>query len=138
MTTTVGRGFLEGTRGKIELNLMEDDDQEEQVLAKLLGEAIKNVFEAYFDLKQLRPVVEWFEAGKTFQTGDRLPSAAYAAIPPLARAVAAFLERPELADIARQAAAALVASIAELILEGLHTLNRLNKTAQGAESVFRR
>src|SRR5947207_664275 len=49
------------TRGKIELTLSEDDGQEEKVLAKLLGEAIKNLFEVNFEIKQFRGVVEWFE-----------------------------------------------------------------------------
>jgi len=65
------------TRGKIELTLSEDDGQEEKVLAKLLGEAIKNLFEANFELKQFRGLVEWFEGGKTLLTGDRMPTADY-------------------------------------------------------------
>src|SRR6185436_18374272 len=65
------------TRGKIELTLSEDDGQEEKVLAKLLGEAIKNLFDANFELKQFRGLVEWFEGGKSLLTGDKLPAAAY-------------------------------------------------------------
>ncbi|MCI0378766.1 MAG: sigma 54-interacting transcriptional regulator, partial [Gemmataceae bacterium] len=65
------------TRGKIELTLSEDEGQEDKVIGKLLGEAIKNVFEAHFEPKHFRPLVEWFEAGKTFVTGDRLASVDY-------------------------------------------------------------
>ena len=42
------------TRGKIELTLSEDEGQEDKVIDKLLGEAVKNVFESYFDPKHFR------------------------------------------------------------------------------------
>ena len=130
------------TRGKIELNLSDEDGQEEKVLSKLLGEAIKNLFTSHFEAKQFRALVEWFEGGKTFVTGDRQASQEYIRrldeVPELKKAVARFVERSEMQDIARQAPAALAASVAEFILEALHVENRLNKNPQGGESVFRR
>jgi magnesium chelatase subunit I len=130
------------TRGKIELNLSEDEGQEEKVLGKLLGEAIKNVFESCFEPKHIRPLVEWFEGGKTFLTGDRQPSQEYARrlaeVPVLKKEVARFLERPDLKEMAGQASDALAASVAEFILEGLHVENRLNKTPKDGENVYRR
>ena len=130
------------TRGKIELALSEDDGGEEKVLAKLLGEAIKNLFEASFDLKQFRGLVEWFEGGKTLVTGDRIPASDYVKklneIPVLKNAVAKFLDRPELKEIRAQAESPLTASVLEFILEGLHVENRLNKSTKAGESSYRR
>jgi magnesium chelatase subunit I len=130
------------TRGKIELTLSEDDGQEEKVLAKLLGEAIKNLFEANFEIKQFRGLVEWFESGKTVLTGDKLPSAEYVKkvneLPALKSAVAKFMDRPDLQAIRARAEAALTASVAEFILEGLHVENRLNKSAKAGETTYRR
>jgi magnesium chelatase subunit I len=130
------------TRGKIELTLSEDDGQEEKVLAKLLGEAIKNLFEANFEVKQFRGLVEWFEGGKTLLTGDKLPAAEYVKklneIPVLKNAVMKFMDRPELQAIRAQAETALLASVAEFILEGLHVQNRLNKSAKAGETTYRR
>jgi magnesium chelatase subunit I len=130
------------TRGKIELNLSEDEGQEEKVLGKLLGEAIKNLFEANFEPKQFRPLVEWFEGGRTFLTGDRLPSKDYARriaeAPVLKKEIGRYLERPELREIAQQAPEAVTASVAEFILEGLHVENRLNKSPKGGEIIYRR
>ncbi len=95
------------TRGKIELNLSEDEGHEEKVLGKLLGEAIKNVFEFYFEPKHFRPLVEWFEGGKTFLTGDRQPSQEYARrlgeAPFLKKEVAHFLARPDLKEMGPRA-----------------------------------
>jgi magnesium chelatase subunit I len=130
------------TRGKIELTLSEDDGAEEKVLAKLLGEAIKNLFEANFELKQFRGLVEWFEGGKTLLTGDKLSAAEYVKklneIPVLKNAVLKFADRPELREIRQQAEGPLIASIAEFVLEGLHVENRLNKSAKAGETVYRR
>jgi magnesium chelatase subunit I len=130
------------TRGKIELSLSDDDEQEEKLIARLLGEAIKHLFAAHFEAKQFRALVEWFEGGKTFVTGDRQPSQEYLRrldeIPVLKQEVARFVERAELREIARQAPAALAASVVEFILEGLHVENRLNKQPQAGASVFRR
>jgi hypothetical protein len=110
------------TRGKIELTLTEDEGQEDQIIAKLMGEAVKNVFESHFEPKHLRPLVEWFEGGKTFVTGDRLSSADYgrrlSEAPLLKKEVARFLERPEMQEIAGMAPDAATASAVEFILEG--------------------
>jgi len=130
------------TRGKIELTLTEDDGAEEKVLAKLLGEAIKNLFEANFDLKQFRGLVEWFEGGKSLLTGDKLPVSTYVQklneIPVLKNAVMKWMERPDLQAIRAQAETALMASVMEFVLEGLHVQNRLNKSAKAGETTYRR
>jgi magnesium chelatase subunit I len=130
------------TRGKIELTLSEDEGQEDKVIEKLLGEAVKNVFESHLDPKHLRPIVEWFEGGKTFVTGDQVASADYVQrlkdVPLLKKEVTHFLQRPDLAALAPEAEPALLASVAEFILEGLHVENRLNKNAKGKEIVYKR
>lgn len=130
------------TRGKIELTMTEDDGAEEKVLAKLLGEATKSLFEANFEIKQFRGLVEYFEAGKTILTGDKLPAAEYVKkvneIPALKSGVLKFIERPDLQAIRAKAEPALIASVTEFILEGLHVENRLNKSAKGSETVYRR
>jgi magnesium chelatase subunit I len=130
------------TRGKIELTLSEDDGQEEKVLAKLLGEAIKNLFDANFEVKQFRGLVEWFEGGKSLLTGDKLPASEYVKklneIPVLKNAVMKFIDRPDLQAIRSQAEAPLIASVTEFLLEGLHVQNRLNKSAKGSEITYRR
>ena len=129
-------------RGKLELTLTEDEGQEDKVIGRLVGEAVKNIFEAHFDTKHMRGLVEWFEGAKTFVTGDRLASQEYAKrlaeVPLLKKEVTGYIGRAALGDIAGRAEAALNASVAEFILEGLHVQNRLNKTHKGAETVFKR
>jgi magnesium chelatase subunit I len=130
------------TRGKIELNLTEDDGQEDKVIGKLLGEAVKNVFEQHFETKHFRPLVEWFEGGKSFLTGDKLGSKDYVRrvndIPLLKKELMSFAQRPEMQPLVQQAGEALTASVTEFILEGLHVENRLNKNVKGGQTVFQR
>jgi len=130
------------TRGKIELTMTEDDGQEDKVVGKLIGEAVKNLFEAHFDVKRFRQVVEWFEAGNSFVAGDRQPSAEYAKrlynVPALKKEIDQFLQEAAPEDMRNAARDALTASAAELVLEGLHVENRLNKNQKGTEITFKR
>jgi magnesium chelatase subunit I len=129
------------TRGKIELTMSEDEGQEDRVIDKLLGEAIKNVFEAYFDIKHLRAVVESFESGKTFVAGDRVPSAEYVKrlkeLPALNKEVTAFVKKVA-EGVPDQAHEALMASVVEFLLEGLHVENRLNRNVKAGAVTFKR
>jgi magnesium chelatase subunit I len=126
------------TRGKIELTMSEDEGQEDRVIDKLLGEAVKNVFEAHFDVKQLRHVTEAFESGRTFLVGDRVPSAEYAQrlqeLPGLKKEVTAFLKK----NGDTEGGVALTASVAEFILEGLHVENKLNRSVKQGQITFKR
>ena len=129
------------TRGKIELNLTEDEGQEDRLIAQLIGEAIKNIFEAHFEAKHFRPLVEWFAAGNRMLTGERLALAHYqnklAEVPGLKTEIDQFLDRSE-PDLAPDAGAALAASALEFVLEGLYVGNRLNKNMKGGASTYMR
>jgi magnesium chelatase subunit I len=129
------------TRGKIELTMTEDDGQEDKVVERLLGEAVKNVFEGHFEVKHFRPLVEWFEGGKTLVIGDRVPSSEYVKrlneIPVLKKEIQQFL-KGEATGGGRDAEEGMIASAMEFILEGLHVENRLNKTQKNGEVVFKR
>jgi magnesium chelatase subunit I len=129
-------------RGKIELTMSEDDGQEDKVVGKLIGEAVKNLFEAHFDVKRFRQVVEWFEAGNSFVVGDRQPSAEYVKrlynVPALKKEIDQFMKEATPPEMQNQARDALTASVAEFVLEGLHVENRLNKNLKGTEATFKR
>jgi magnesium chelatase subunit I len=130
------------TRGKIELTMSEDEGQEDGVIDKLLGEAVKNVFELYCDIKQLRHIVEAFESGQTFLAGEHLPSADYVRrlreFPAIKKEVDQFLGKLSQEKVPAEAHDALTASVAEFLLEGLHVENRLNRHVKGPGVVFKR
>ena len=129
------------SRGKLELTLSEDDGQEDRVVSRLLGEAVKNVFDLHFRPERLRAVIEYFDHGAAVQTGDQVPSREYLRylkeVPGLGKPVEAYAHRhePQLAD--SNGREALLASIVELVFEGLHVHNRLNKDLKSGLSTFR-
>ena len=129
------------TRGKIELLMSEDEGYEDRVIAKLLGEAVKNIFESHFEVKQMRQVVEWFDMNHTFPAGDLTPAKEYVRlvndISALRREVDQFMEK-HLQDAPQDARDGLIASVTELILEGLHVSNRLNKSGKAGGATYKR
>jgi magnesium chelatase subunit I len=130
------------SRGKLELTMTEEEGHEDKLIGRIIDEAIKNIFTAHCDLRELRPIVDYFENGQSVELGDGL-------------AVAAVLERtdkiPGLRKRAEELAGALesgssdqglraasAASAAEFILEGLHVHNRINKQAKAGSTSYRR
>lgn len=119
------------SRGKVELTLAEEPGQEDKLLVRLVEEAVKNVFDQHLDPKQFRNVVDYFEAGKTLDIGDRVGTAEYLGRIDQIRGFRKQVEQaagqiePELSH--GPLAEPLQCSIAELILDGLHCHNRLNK-----------
>jgi magnesium chelatase subunit I len=122
--------------------MSEDEGHEDKLIGRLVGEAVKNVFDAHFDVKDFRASVEYFESGKGVEIGDtqtvkevleRIDRV------PVLRKKADELARkllPHLDDAdARDAA---TASAAEFILEGLHVHNKLNKTSKTGGASYRR
>jgi len=121
------------SRGKMELNLTEEPGQEDKLVVRLIEEAVKAIFDQHLDPKQFRPVVEYFESGKPVELGDHLSTAqAWARVDDI-RGLAKLVEQTAQRlqpDLARgHTATGFLVSVAELILEGLHCHNRLNKTS---------
>lgn len=120
-----------GSRGKIELTMVDEPGEEDSVLGRIVDEAVKNVFDQSLSTKRFRSVVEFFENGKSLTVGDGVTTADYLKEIDAIRgfrkdveAIAAELE-PDLAQGPYRDG--LLASVAEFVLDGLHVHNRLNK-----------
>ncbi len=130
------------SRGKLELTMTEDDGQEDVLIGRIVAEAVKNVFIQYADVKEFRPIVDAFEAGGSIELGDGLSASEVLSrverIAGLRKRAEALAERlqPDPTDPA--AREGVVAGASELILEGLHVLNKLNKNARAAGTTYRR
>jgi magnesium chelatase subunit I len=130
------------TRGKIELTMSEDDGQEDKVIGRLLGEAVKNVFDLHFETGQFRSVVEYFEGGKSIEVGDQLSSSQCVerldAIPGLKKILQQAAEKFAAHIMTSPARDGLLASVGEFVLEGLHVHNKLNKNEKWGKTQYRR
>ncbi|MBI1310959.1 magnesium chelatase [bacterium] len=119
------------SRGKMELAMTEDTGDEDYLVRRLVGEAVKTIFDEWFKPKQFRALVEHIETGGSIQTGDGISSQQLlhqlGSIPGLTDELQRVTEslEPELAN--SDVSTGLLASVAEFILDGLHCHNRLNK-----------
>ncbi|MQF69366.1 magnesium chelatase [SAR202 cluster bacterium AD-804-J14_MRT_500m] len=118
--------------GKIEMDSFEDG-QEAKVLDEILGQAVLNVFNRYFNASDLDSILQCFDQDTYIETGSTIRSATYSAI------LRAF---PQLADavslIAGDDRPALHASAAEFVLEGLHLNRKLNRRSIDGKFRFER
>jgi magnesium chelatase subunit I len=122
--------------------MTEDDGQEDKLIERIGGEAVKNIFAHYLDAKDFRATVDFFETGRGVELGDTLPTKEILArierVPQLRKRADELARQvqPDLGDPdARDAA---TAAAAEFILEGLHVHNKLNKTVKAGAVAYKR
>ena len=136
-------GFVaSSSRGKLELAMNEEDGHEDKLIHRIIDEAVKNIFGVHFDVREFRPIVDFFESGQNVEIGDMLPTKAVleriAKVPGLRKRAEeiSLALLPDLKD--RDARDAATASAGEFILEGLHVHNKLNKATKTGGSTYRR
>ena len=70
------RFAVPSSRGKLELTMTEEEGHEDKLIHRIIDESIKNIFILHVDLRELRPIVDFFESGQSVEVGDSLPAAA--------------------------------------------------------------
>ena len=120
--------LVASTRGKIELMLAEDGSaSEDKLVAALVGEAVKAVFDDLADLDDLEPISEAFDQGLKLTVGDEVSAADTVAslrhVEGLMPAAVKLAKQLKLDAKDEQ----VLAFAGELILEGLYVNNRLSK-----------
>ncbi len=125
-------------RGKIEMSLADDDATEDKLVQSLTGEAVKLVFNQIADIEDYEPVIQLFQKNVTFPGADDLSAEDFVAnmnaMKPLPKLAAALAKEIGLdPDDAGQ-----LASVGELILEGLYVNNRLSKFSRSGKAFFKR
>jgi magnesium chelatase subunit I len=122
--------------------MSEDEGHEDKLIHRIIDEGVKNIFGLRLDVRELRPIVDYFESGHSVEVGDTLSTRAMleriAKVPGLRKRAEEFAAEsiPNLTD--RDARDAATASAAEFILEGLHVHNKLNKSAKAGGATYRR
>jgi magnesium chelatase subunit I len=114
--------LLASTQGKLELEYAGAERSEADVVRELVQRATKVVFDGAVPLEGIAAVAEAFEQGWQVEVSARMPSAEYLEgldqIPGLREAAA---------RLAGGDSPARLAAAIEVVLEGLHLANRLNK-----------
>jgi magnesium chelatase subunit I len=119
------------TAGKLELEYVGEDKKEEDLVERLVNRAVLKVFDRCFKLDDLKSVISYFEDGWGVEVSDMSPSSEY---------LDALREVPGLRDAVNQLGVAetpgLMATASELIFEGLHLHQKLNKERQGGRFAY--
>ncbi len=123
--------IIASTAGKIELESVEDG-REEQVVERLLLNAVARTFNRYFEVQQFEPLIQRFRSGLKVDVGEMMPSGHYVR---LMRELDGMLEG--VARLGAYDSPATIASAVEFILEGLHVNKRLNKEKLPGKVVYR-
>jgi magnesium chelatase subunit I len=118
------------TLGKIELESYEEAD-DEALLEKLARSAVANVFRRHLDASDFTDLVARYDAGHSFEVSDRLPAQEYVDEAEQFPEIAASLQRLKV-----KATPAMIASVHEFILEGLHLGKRLNKAHVAGGAIY--
>jgi hypothetical protein len=114
------------TAGKIELEYVGEDKKEEDLVERLINHAVLKVFDRYLKIDDLKSIIAYFGQGWGVEVSDRAPSAEY--LEPL-REVPGLREAVE--RLGPFETPGLMAVASELIFEGLHLHQKLNKERQG-------
>jgi len=116
-------GLHASTAGKIELEAM-GEVRDEQVVNKLLQNAVVTTFNRYFSVRQFERLVLAFDNGLNVEASDMMPAMGY--VHQLSH-LDGMREAVDKLGVGGNPAA--VASAVEFVLEGLHLNRRLNKDA---------
>ena len=118
-------------QGKIEFEAMEDG-QEDKIMEKLFTDAVKSVFERFFEASDVESIALQFAEGLHATTGESIPSEEYAVIIKRIEGLDQAIHKIDGGDNL-----AVQASVAEFILEGLHIKQLLNKDRVGGRTTYR-
>jgi magnesium chelatase subunit I len=118
--------------GKLELDMMGSSQMSErQVIESITAEAIGTVFEEYVDKHGLDEIADIFGKGVKIEVGDMLPSSAYAER--LKRVPKAWEKAFE---VNAGDSPAMRASCVEFVLAGLHSTDRISRSAKHGRIVY--
>lgn len=125
--------LVQSTAGKLELEYAGEARSDADVVRDLLRRATRVVFDAWVPVEAVAPVVEAFQQGWVVEVSSAMPSAEY---------LEGLDQIKGLREVAVRLAGgdspARVAAGIELVLEGLHLCNRLNKgTSEGGSRYSR-
>lgn len=119
------------TAGKIELEYVGEDKKEEDLIERLINRAITKVFDRYLKVDELKTVIAYFENGWGVEVSDSAPASEY--VEPL-REITGLREAID--RIGSFESPGLMAAASELVFEGLHLHQKLNKERQGSRFAY--
>ena len=119
---------LPSITGKIELEYEGELKGADAIARELIRGAVAQVFDGYFVDADVSATVAWFDNGGSVMLGDGLPASALVVE---ASKVPGLVDLASRAGLPAGAAAPLVASAVDFVLEGLYAQKRIGRTDAG-------
>jgi magnesium chelatase subunit I len=118
---------LPAITGKIELEYEGELKGPEAVARDLIRQAVQTVFRQYFSNADFKQVIEWFEMGGSLKLSD---VDAAASVLNRLELVQGLFEKAAVFGITSESPAGLRAAAAEMILEGLHSMDKISRSEE--------
>jgi magnesium chelatase subunit I len=136
---------LPAITGKLELEYEGELKGADTVARDLIRQAVQIVFRQYYPSSDFKQVIDWFEMGAHLKLSDSEPAASL-----LSRLehVQGLLEKTDALGVKPDSPVGLRAAAAEMILEGLHSMDKISRSeergfgasdrkAAGAQELYR-
>jgi len=119
------------TDGKLELEYGGQEKSQSQIVQKLIAKAVLVVFDERLPMENLELLLSSFQEGWWAEVSDSHPSSHYLSTLATVRGMKQGVEKLNVGESAGE-----IASAIELILEGLHVHNKLNKDVADGKAVY--
>lgn len=113
--------------GKVELEYEGELKGSDSIARDLIRQAVQMVFRQSFPTTDFKPVIEWFESGGTLKLSD--VESAKSALNRMER-IGGLLEKTDLLGVGPNSPGGLRVSAAEMILEGLHAVDKISRSEE--------
>lgn len=118
---------LTAITGKVELEYEGELKGADAVARDLVRNAVQMVFRQYYPATDFKPVIEWFETGGSLKLSDTAPADS---VFEELKKIEGLIERTEILCASGGRSPAWKASAGELILEGLHSLDKIGRSEE--------
>jgi len=118
---------LPAITGKIELEYEGELKGADTIARDLIRQAVQMIFRNYYPSTDFKQVIDWFEAGGQLKVSDGEPASLM--LSRLER-VPGLIDKLEPLGVGSDSPAALRAAAAEMILEGLHSMDKITRSEE--------
>jgi magnesium chelatase subunit I len=118
---------LPAITGKIELEYEGELKGADIIARDLIRQAVQMIFRHYYPSTDFKQIIDWFELGGNLKLSDLEPAASI--LSRLER-VQGLLEKTDTLGVNLDSPAGLRAAAAEMILEGLHSIDKISRSEE--------
>src|SRR6185369_16204339 len=118
---------LPAITGKIELEYEGELKGADTIARDLIRQAVQMIFRHYYPTADFKQIIDWFDMGGNLKVSDVEPAASV--LGRLER-IEGLIEKTNVLGVTPQSPIGLRASAAEMVLEGLHSIDKISRSEE--------